>query len=265
MSTSIAAAFASAHPDTAAQHIQAQPIADILSFLDSLEPEAAAIVLAHFDDWALARSVEAMADDQLKKLLIAAPPYEQGIIAVRAARERAFSLLPDAWLTSDPDLIGSLSDAHFVRIGATARIRSVLDGLAASGAERDPRESTALFVVDETGHLLGTIDPLALVDARNADREAREIVTRIPSFSYRAHIDTVLGSPHWISWLTLPLLDEAGRLVGSVRRRHLERFTRPSIPEFGVDQVVTEAIDAYLSLCAELLDAAVTGSDNEPR
>lgn len=167
------------------------------------EPAATLIGLADADD--AADAFRALTDESRRVLLASLTPERR-----RELEER---------LSYPEHSAGQIMRTDVIAFSRDARVRDVVTRLKSLTASRHPQSYT--YVVDETRRLLGVLN---MRDLLLADDDARvETIMRTDVLSVPAHVDReeLLVRPQLSGYLSIPVVDAQGRLLGAVRTSDL--------------------------------------------
>lgn len=110
--------------------------------------------------------------------------------------------------------IGSRMSTNFITIPAGATIKEAMSTLVAQAAEKD--NISTLYVVEENHRLRGAIDLKDLILAREGTPLCQITHSACPRLHARTEIDDCLSFLQENSESTIPVLDDAGHILGVV-------------------------------------------------
>ncbi len=202
-------------PETAARLLAGVTPAAEAAIYELLAPEHAAnlIGLANADD--AADAFRALSDESRRAILASVPAERR-----RELEER---------LSYPEHSAGQLMRVDVVAFPKDARVREVVARLKTLTATKHPH--TYAYVVDETRRLLGVLN---MRDLLLADGEARlDGVMRTDVVSVPAHIDReeLLAEPRLKGYISIPVVDAQGRLLGTVRSADLLQTSQEEATE----------------------------------
>jgi magnesium transporter len=181
--------------------------------LTEIEPATAASVVEDLPDRQLSGLVEEMAPDDAADVLGDLPDEQS---------ERVLSMLDASDASAVRDLMGHAEDtgggimtSRVVALDARRSVRDAIQLLRDRAAESE-EEPLALFVTGEGGGVLGTVSLHRLLLAQSDDAMASLVVGE--PITVRADLDQEEIAEIFADYdlLVLPVVDEAGRLVGQV-------------------------------------------------
>jgi magnesium transporter len=221
--------FIDSDPRQAALSLEALPSEDAASVVRGLPPEAAARVLAFVHPEAEAAIYEHLIPEPAATL-IGLADADDAADAFRALKDESrrtllASLSPDRRRELEERLsypdhsAGQIMRTDFVSFSKDARVREVVARLKTITSTRHPQSYA--YAVDDHRRLLGVLN---MRDLLLADDEARvESIMRTDVLSVPAHIDReeLIASPKLKGYLSIPVVDAQGRLLGAVRTSDL--------------------------------------------
>ncbi len=186
--------------ETAAEAVSEIPTRMQVALLNSLPAGKAADI------------VEEMAPDEAADVLQELPPKTSAEVLANMETEEASEVR--GLLGFEENTAGGLMTTEFIVLEETATIEAAIEALRNFGGELE--EIHSVYLIDANLTLTGSI-PLAklLVSDRNA---ALKVLSTDPVISTPFHADekTVIGIFHKYNLLTLPVVDDDGRLLGVV-------------------------------------------------
>ena len=235
----LAIALIASHPEDAARLLDAQEASDVAAVLAGLPPAQAARVYHLLGPSVAAACAEILNDDTLAPIL-AALPAEALVAAVRRAsparRPGLIASLPedrrrplDSALRYPEDSAAAIADPF---------VLTLAEDLSVGDAQRQLKGSRHayhyLYVVARGGLLVGALAVPELLAGR--PRQGVASLMRRDLVRLAAHTDlaTVAAHPAWRDFDALPVVDDAGRLIGAIRHktvRHLRLDTGPPVVE----------------------------------
>lgn len=192
-------------PETAAKLLARVHPQSEAALYEHLIPEPAATLLGLADADDAADAFRALSDESRRTLLASLTPERR-----RELEERL----------SYPDhSAGQIMRTDVVSFSKDARVRDVVTRLKSITATKHPQSYA--YVVDENRRLLGVLN---MRDLLLAEDDARvESIMRGDVVSVPAHIDLeeLIAEPKVKGYLSIPVVDVQGRLLGSVRTSDL--------------------------------------------
>ena len=227
----IARGFLREHPREAARVLERSPDASALAMLSESEPEEAAAVIEALVPSAASRHLERLEAPLAVEVLERLPADRAADLLRRIEVGRRGDLLramdekprtPVERLLRFPvDSAGALMTPHFVAHHLSRRVEEVLSELRDQGTDL----RYYVYVVDDALVLVGVLGVRELVAAR-ATAPLSEVMRRpVETLSARAGRSAILRHPGWKRYPSLPVVDEAGRLVGVFPYRTFQQLS----------------------------------------
>ncbi len=224
------------YPSEAARVLAGFPPSEVAALLDRAERDAAAEVLGRTAPSFAADVVEALRPERRAELVETMPPHRaarmlrltaeeiRSDVLARLPAKRARDIRP--LLIYEPGTAGSLMDP---RAFARPEDDQVSDVLAA--VREGCGTGHYVYVTDGTGRLVGVVG-LRQLFAAEARATLASIMERRVS-RLRAHDDStaILAHPGWVDFHALPVVDDAGVLIGALRYRTVRRLELESSTE----------------------------------
>ena len=212
--------------------IPPEEIADFFSFLGEddiqnifilLPEEKAGIVLNETDDTSEHYLLKQVDDSRLATILSRLPDDEAVDILAKLDSERAEAVL--ARVKEDegirelmhfpPDTAGGIMSTQYIAVKYNATVRGALTSIRNFKAD-DPDLYHIIYVVDEHGHLMGTITLAKLLKANPARRLSR-IYRRNPiRVQFMVDQEEVARLVSLYNLVNIPVVDESNKLIGVV-------------------------------------------------
>lgn len=192
-------------PETAARLLARMHPQSEAAIYEHLVPEPAATLLGLADADDAADAFRALTDESRRALLASLSPDRR-----RELEERLSYLDHSA---------GQLMRADVVSFPKGARVRDVVARLKTLTATKHPQSYA--YVVDDNRRLLGVLN---MRDLLLAEDDARvETIMRTDVISVPAHVDReeLIAEPRVKNYLSIPVVDAQGRLLGAVRTSDL--------------------------------------------
>lgn len=191
--------------DTAARALARVHPASEAALLEHLIPEPAATLIGLADPDDAADAFRALSDDARRKILASLTGERR-----RELEER---------LTYPDHSAGQIMRADVVSFPKGASVREVVARLKTLTATKHPQSYA--YVVDDHRRLLGVLN---MRDLLLAEDDARvETIMRTDVISVPAHVDReeLIAEPKVKGYLSIPVVDAQGRLLGAVRSADL--------------------------------------------
>lgn len=192
-------------PETAARLLARVHPQSEAAIYEHLVPEPAATLIGLADADDAADAFRALTDESRRTLLASLSPERR-----RELEERL----------SYPDhSAGQIMRTDVVAFSKDARVRDVVARLKTITASKHPQSYT--YVVDDHRRLLGVLNMRDLLLAE--DDAHVESIMRVDVVSVPAHIDReeLIAEPKVKGYLSIPVVDAQGRLLGAVRTSDL--------------------------------------------
>lgn len=191
-------------PESAADLIDDVPDAQAAELLDNLRPEEAASIVNEMDSDEAADVLAEMDREDVEEIL-------NLMDADEAAEARQL-------IDFDPESAGGLMMKEFLSYSGSKSVADAVADVAAQGEEYPIYYLQHIFVVGALGRLLGVA---GLTDIASAKPQTRleELATPVDAVSASAGLDQL---EEWFESRDTPLapvVDDAGRLLGAIRRR----------------------------------------------
>jgi magnesium transporter len=200
--------------------------------LTTLGPEAAADLMEEIPESQAADLMERMPPEEAAAILEEMPSNEQADLISALAPMDAEAILAemDAVEAADvrrladypPEVAGAVMITEYLAYPASSAIGAVIADLRARAHEYVDYSVQYLYIVDEDGRLIGVL-PLRDLMLAPSSGQVTEFMVRDPiAVSDREPIEDVLETFEAQSFLAIPAVDAAHRLVGVVRRHDVE-------------------------------------------
>ncbi|MSR09019.1 MAG: magnesium transporter [Gammaproteobacteria bacterium] len=191
-------------PESAADLIDDVPDSQAAELLDNLRPEEAASIVNAMDSDEAADVLAEMDREDVEEIL-------NLMDADEAAEARQL-------IDFDPESAGGLMMKEFLSYAGSKSVADAVADVAAQGEEYPIYYLQHIFVVGALGRLLGVA---GLTDIASAKPQTRleELATPVDAVSASAGLDQL---EEWFESRDTPLapvVDDAGRLLGAIRRR----------------------------------------------
>jgi magnesium transporter len=170
------------------------------NILESLEADRAADIVEEMDPAEAADVLEELEDETSEAILEEMEPEEKTEV------EEALELHEDS--------AGRLMNSDFISLPETA---TVADAMACIRANPDLVDTlTTLFLENSDGQLIGTLPVARLVLAESSMAVSSLANDELVSVPITEHADRVIEVVDKYNLMALPVVDEAGRLVGTI-------------------------------------------------
>lgn len=224
------AAFAALHPAAAARVLERFTPAEGALFLGALPVGQAAPVVARMAPVAAAGYLEVVGPERAAAVLAGLPATSvAGLLRQLPDAEPVLRCLPEPVravlaksLRFAEGTAGALADPAVLTIPQDASIAEA----KALMARVPERVSLDWYVVDREGRLVGTLDLRHLLAAAPSQSVASRMRRDPAQLSAQADLTTVAADPGWTDHDALPVVDDAGSLVGEVRHQTMRRMAR---------------------------------------
>ena len=138
-------------------------------------------------------------------------------------------------LSYDEDEIGSRMTTNYISIKNDMTIRQAMSELVNQAGEND--NISTLYVVDENEHFYGAIDLKDLIIARAEESLESLIVRSYPYVTDREQVSDCIDRIVDYAERSLPVLNDAGKLVGIITNRDLKFMSSFDVP---IGEVMTK-------------------------
>lgn len=227
----LADASARLHPGEAAAQLERMRTRDVAAFLERGDPGIAGDILRHLPADRAALVLAQLTRPAASRILgRVEPAFAASLVArlnddARDARlaelEPALAREITAMLSYPSDVAGGIMDPRVASFRAETSGRDALSNVRA----RRNRAITDVFVVDDEGHLTGSvsIQDLALAAPGTRLEDLVQPTPRVQALAPREELVELAGDRRLTS---LPVVDVAGRLVGVIRHADLLAATQ---------------------------------------
>lgn len=258
----IASRFLTNHPEDAARLCEGLPPADIAVFFGEIPAGTALPVLHHLTPAVVADFLPLLPADRGGSLLAELPPdFAAGILRRMNEPERA------ALLASMPERAASTLSLVLRYPAQTAgalmdpKILSLPNDLHANQARQLTQRSAQrilyyLYVVDRDQRLVGVLSLRELLLAGPHDPLTSIMRAPVTHLPVRADSAAILGHPGWRQWHALPVVDDHGVLLGTVRYETFRRLVEEAAPTLQFREALGVAIgvgELYWTIAAKLI------------
>lgn len=270
----VCARFAETHPADAARALEALPPDDVAS-LSEAAPWIAAALLPVMVPTQAADSLAALTPHAAAGILRLLRT-DSAVDLIRRMRADARAALLEALPPDDARAFGVLLGQAAGTAGALLdpRVLALPGSLTAGEAARRIRRSADdllyyLYVVDDDHRLIGVLDVRELLTARPDAALSSVMRATVARLRASADRDAILAHPAWRSVHALPVVDDAGVLLGAIRYqtlRRLEEQRADDQPARDTAATVRALGELYRVGVAGILDGLVaTASGREAR
>jgi len=220
--------FARRFPGDCAAYLARQDAAVALETLSGLPDREAAAVVARLPDGfgmrvlasreidTIVGWVVAAGADEALALLRRVDPVRRDEVLDRLPRRRRQRELRRL-LSYAPGTVGTLIDAEVVRLD----VDLTMDEAMAALRDDQPEPGRAIWLVDRDGQFRGVLDTARMLAARSARVGLGEFAIEVRPLRAETTLAACRDSGQWLRHAELPVVDERGRLLGSITRRRL--------------------------------------------
>jgi magnesium transporter len=191
-------------PSEAANLVEAMPDPQAADVLAGLPPEHAAVILHELPSHEQADLIGEFGDEQAEQVLAAMDPVEAG----EARRLAAFA----------PDVAGGLMITEYLAYQQTASIEEVVADLRRGVERYSDYDVQYVYVISAAGALTGVLPLRDVLLARPARSVAETMIPDPLAVGEQAPLEELGEFFDRHDFIGVPVTDEAGRLVGVVRR-----------------------------------------------
>jgi magnesium transporter len=226
----IAHAFLRQHPREAARVLERAPDREAREVLSRSEPEEAARLLEALVPTAASRHLERLeprlasevmerlSSDRAADLLRRIDAERRQVVLAALEPERRAPV--ERLLRFPVESAGALMHPHFAAYHLSRRVEDAVSELREEGADL----RYYVYVVDDDLLLAGVLGVRELMAAPPAARLGEVMRRPVETLSARAGRNAVLRHPGWKRYPSLPVVDEAGRLVGVFPYRRFQQL-----------------------------------------
>jgi magnesium transporter len=180
--------------------------------LEEMSPEARIRTLQELEPEMAARFVGEMSPDAAADLLQDLPDEAAEALLAGMSAGEAAAVRP--LLRYEERSAGGLMNSEFLSVSADETAQNVLERLRTLGADTEP--AFHLYAVDTTRRLVGEISLWELVVSPPQASVGSFMYESPPTVSADADVDEVVEAITKYNLMSLPVVDEAGRLLGVV-------------------------------------------------
>lgn len=227
--TKLSSAFLAAHPQEAAQVLQAFPAAEVAPFLEKQAPSQIAAVMENTLPYIAAGILEALDPETAAKALTFLSP-EQAIPPLRhlseSDREKILTCVPNATRDSYRSLLqwpaGSAGSAMNPFLLVLTEDMTISEAMRRT---RNHRKTAICFpyVVDAKQRLVGSLSISGLMRA-NPSQTLKDVIERQEiQLLASTSLEMAVRNLNWRSLESIPVVDEEGILLGAIKRETLEK------------------------------------------
>jgi magnesium transporter len=258
----IASKFLSLHPADAARLCETLPPVEIGTLFGEIPVATALPVLRHLTPAVVADFLPMLPDDRGGSLLAQLPPdFAAGILRRMSEQERAVTLASMPEKTSSALSLILHYPAHTAGAMMDPTVLSLPNDLHVNEARQLTQRSARrilyyLYVVDRDQKLVGVLNLRELYLAGPRDAISTIMHAPVTYLTVRAETATILNHPGWRLWHALPVVDDQGVLVGTVRYETFRRLEREAAPTLQIQDALGVAIglgELYWATAAQLL------------
>jgi magnesium transporter len=260
-------AFLKDQPASAARVLDHLPASDVAAFVVDLDEPQVAQVLAQMQPAQAAQVLEQLEPEKAAALLRQAPAHAQTLLMravspaaqqtiLKAAPRRQAAAL-SRHLAFDPATVGAWMEVPGATFPPATPVAECLKTLRGLGH----RLSSHVYVVDGEQRLLG-VAALERLLAAEDDTLLEEIMQRdFASTVAQATLASIVALEAWDSTLSLPVVDQRRRLVGSLRFESLREgldIQHGASGSLQFNLVALHMAEAFLISISGLLQVAAT-------
>ena len=258
----LARRFAEHHPRDAAALLEVRPSSQAISWLTEVPPPIAAAVLEFVDGVtaasylvgigpeAAATLVELLSLETAGSLLRRLESDDQAMLLSRLPKDKAEIL--GQLLRYPENSAGALMNPRSVSMPDDIDVEEALVRLRRHAADA----SYYVYVVDRGGFLVGVASMRDLMLADPNASLASVMHRDVARLRAETSLPSITAHPAWLEYQVLPVVDEAGRLIGALRHKNLRRLADQSQRRHSGD------IGFVASALGELYQIGLTGLVN---
>lgn len=228
----VALAFVADHPDEAARLLERVDANDAAAVVRSVDPSEAAEVLRVMAPSSAASCVSALDDTALASILDALSLDEAAALLRSqdaARREAVLQQVPDEDRRSQLRTILSFPDDTAGAI-ADPLVLALPDDITVADAQKQMRGSDQhlfyyLYVVRRDRTLVGALALPELMAARPKETLADVMRRDLVRLDAQLDLATVIAHPAWRDLDAMPVVDQAGRLIGAIRHKTMRQLS----------------------------------------
>ncbi|MFH1569073.1 MAG: CBS domain-containing protein [Gemmatimonadota bacterium] len=226
----LALEFATTHPDHAARLMERQHVEEVAAFLQAGPASVGAEVLSRMETFLAAGCLAEMDRGRAGRVLAALRPQHAAVLLRKLDREVQEALLAGLEAQERLELETLL---HFADGTAGALMNPRVLSIPADHDVAQARQAVLgrpehalhhLYVVDRQQVLAGVVTLRELMISPPEMRLEELMQKEVVSLQAGMALPTVLAHPGWLEHQTLPVVDEAGRLLGALRHKDLHRL-----------------------------------------
>lgn len=252
--------FARAHPGEVARLLGNHSASELIEFLTTVRSETAARIMGRLNSQLLAAVMGAMPADQIGKILGHSSHEDSLTLIAHLPNARYSEIIEASGHNSDvssrlysftEQTLGALAGPDFIAIRSG---RLVADARAELSATQ--HLDVPIFIISETGTLLGRLPALALIPGTHDRVEVDRMMVEAYPLPDRMTLASSLEARQWQNATVLPVVNSADQLLGTISRVEVERLVadterghRPSL-----DAITSAVTTGYFSVCSELLN-----------
>jgi Mg/Co/Ni transporter MgtE len=225
MSTEIrlARTFMHHHAEESALALERMPLADVIVLLSALPPETSAGVISRMTPYFGVECLRTVPVEFAGELLGTIPREIAAILLRRLPRSERGRLIDAApakvssvlrvLLRFPENTAGALMDPEVMAMPGDIKVGEVFERVKNSGI----RVSYYVYIVDREGRLTGVMNLREIIAAK-PDTPVGQIMHRgVATLHVRSDMLAIQAHPGWRWYQALPVVDDAGLLVGVLR------------------------------------------------
>ena len=254
--------FAAEKPDEMAALLTGHELPELEALIERLPLATAAGLMACLSSWQLTGLLRTLDPALVGRLLLVAQGndavalvshlqesrYPAVLETVPARQRRALYEL----LEFPTHSVASLVTKDFIRVSRATNCGDFCEQLSAN-KDTSPR---TVLVVDDEGKYLGLLSLQAVIARKNRHLPVGEVADSVEALNGFTNVRTALSARQWIQYSELPVVDGRHRVIGVVSRATVTRVAGDSSTvSFNLEQVFAELANAYLDVCARMLES----------
>ncbi len=218
----ISLAYLSEHPAAAARAMDTLTSDDVAAFLSAIPPERAAPALAETMPWRAGQYLARLAP-KLAAAIVTEMPGDRRTPCLRCmdagARERVLGELRGGRARAlrrqihyPRSLVGGVMEPVIATVRAADTVTDAIEALRGVGETH----AAHLTVVDDAGRVAGSVAVATLLAASN-ERTVGELMQReVTPLAADTPLTQVVVDRSWDEWPERPVVDDRGRVIGTV-------------------------------------------------
>ncbi|RLQ22069.1 hypothetical protein DWB85_09020 [Seongchinamella sediminis] len=256
--------FAAEKPDDMAALLTSHDLAELQALVESLPLATAAGLMACLSSWQLMGLLRTLDPALVGRLLLIAQGDDAVTLASHLHESRYSAVLetvpkrqrrPLCELLEFPThSVASLVTKEFIRVTEATSCGDFYEQLSVN-TDTSPR---TVLVIDEAGKYLGLLGLQAVIARKNRGLPVGEVADPVEALNGFTNVRTAVSARQWLHYPELPVVDGRHRVIGVVSRATVTRVAGDaSAVTFNLEQIFSEMANAYLDVCARLLEATL--------